>query len=437
MKRLTPTKLTILIILLSFAISIYSLITYIKPFLPYKNYLLGIDRPTTYTILLQNDTEMRANGGFAGSYAKVTINTQGTKPNIDLSFQDIYVPNGQLNGFVKPPEPIQRAFFHGTWELANADWEPDFPTAATSIRWFLEKGKENNPDILATLNLTTIKKIIDIIGPFTVREYQAEITPTNLYSFLQSQAETNFFPGSTQKKDALTAVGTALKKKFLTLNPLQYFQIARLLKYDLDHGNLLLNATNTDFQNFLLERKWAGKITPGAFDTYLLIEANLGANKANCCIQRHTQHTIFEENSTYRHRVHLELNNTSSAHTPNPPFDFSGHYVSYLRFYIPSDAWNVEILPSQSSPSAAPYIPEQNITTTKNYNLTEIGFFHTTAAGTTSTVDLSYYLATGSASTPYSLTILKQNGLTTSPQSILYQGKTISHLLDSSFTVSY
>ena len=164
----------------------------IKSYLPFANYLLGTEKPTSYLVLLGNDTEMRANGGFTGSYAKIILSpviptdlsavaeVEGSpstvipakagihqifssfKPSLDLTFQDIYVPNGQIAGlFVEPPEPIQQAFGHGTWELANADWEPDFPTSAKTLRWFMEKGKEINPDILVLLNLTTIKNILD------------------------------------------------------------------------------------------------------------------------------------------------------------------------------------------------------------------------------------------------------------------------------------
>ena len=404
-------------------IAIVSLLSYLKPFLPFKNYLLGIDQPTSYLILLQNDTELRANGGFAGSYAKLNISTSKIVPKIDLSFQDIYVPNGQLSGHVTPPPPIQEAFHHGTWELANADYDPDFPTAAQSIRWFFEKGGEKNPDILATLSLTTIKNILRVTGPINISDYSATITSDNVYSFLQSQSETNFFPGSTQKKDALTAVGKSIKNKLFHLSPIQYLRVARILITDLDHGNLLLNSQNLSFQKLLLDHHWAGEIKTGKIDTYLLVETNLGANKANCCIERETKHVIFSEDGTYRHRVQLTLTNTSSGHNPTPPFDFSGHYLSYLRFYIPSNAWGVEIAQNESTPSGVtlPYLP---IVHAKNHGLTEIGFFHTTASGTTSTIDLSYRLATGSASRRYELTLLKQNGLRNSPQTIQHQGQT-------------
>lgn len=434
MKRKVLRILLIIILLIVSVLFLFYL--QLKPFLPFLAYLTGRGQASSYIILLQNDTELRANGGFTGSYAKAIVTSiDYLHPQIDLTFQDIYVPNGQLKGHVTPPAPIQTAFQHGTWELANADWEPDFPTAAKAIRWFFVKGNEIDPDLLVTLNLTTVKKLLDIIGPFYVPIYKATITPENVYAFLQSQAETNFFPGSTQKKDALTAVGLALKQKVLHLSPIQYLKIARIILFDLDHTNLLINSKDQNFQSFLEAKHWAGKIIPGDLDTYMMVETNLGANKANCCIERQTKHTITKENNTYLHRVHLSLTNQSTGQN-NPPFDFTGYYLAYLRFYLPPDAWNIEVMPQQSSP-AGQLVPNQKVTKTKNFGLTELGFFQTTAVGTTSTVDLSYELATGSAQTPYDLKLIKQNGLFSSPQTVIYQGRSKSYPLTHTLNLSF
>ena len=439
MKNLTITITSILILLIIFLSYIANNLLPFKPFLPYLNYLLGVDTPTSYIILLQNDNEMRANGGFAGSYATILLSTPKTtsipKPNITLDFQDIYVPNGQLKGYVTPPKPIQDAFQHGTWELANADWEPDFPTAATTIRWFFEKGGVKNPDILATLSLSTIKKILNIVGPFKVSEYNAEITPENFYLFLQGQAENNFFPGSTQKKDALASVGKALKTKLSHLSIPQYIKIAQTIKQDINNQNILINSTNKDFQQFLVTQGYSGHITKDALDTYMLVETNLGANKANCCVVRKTTHTITKEANSYNHQVDLSITNQSPESNPNPPFSYSGHYVAYLRFLIPKDAYDININPMESSPSGGlKGVFDKKIDITENLGFKQIGFFHITAAGTTSTVDLSYNTATGSALFPYQLSILKQHGMTSSPSIIHYNGQTTTTQLTSNFS---
>lgn len=409
----------ILSILLSlFIILSVSLVNPFKPFFPYINYLLGQSKPTSYLILLGNDTEMRANGGFVGSYAKLIMNY----PKMDLSFQDIYVPNGQLKGYVTPPTPIQEAFQHGTWQLANADWEPDFPTTANTLRWFMEKGNEINPDNLVLLNLTTIKKVLDVVGSFRVSEFEADITPDNLYLFLQGKAEVNFFPGSTQKKDALTAVGQALKDKIMKLPLDKKLKIALVLYQDLKNQNIVVNSINKDFQSLLENQNFAGKLSSSTQDTYLLVETNLAANKSNAYVQRQTSHEIIFAEGQATHQVTLKFQNASVESGPNPPFHYGGDYKSYLRFYLPSNAQDIKI--ASASGTIKP-------TTIQNYGLTEIGFWHTTPAQGQTSLTLSYILP---VSTPnYSLTILKQHGFISSPQSITINGKTLTTPLFNDF----
>lgn len=401
-------------------ICVVPLLITIKPFFPYADYLLGSHKPTSYIVLLGNDTEMRANGGFVGSYAKVNMHF----PQVDLDFQDIYVPDGQVKDHVPQPEPIQQAFGHGTWQLANADWEPDFPTASKALRWFFEKGKEINPDILAIINLSTIREIVDQVGPFRVPEYDSTITPENLYLFLQGKAEVGFFPGSTQKKDALYAVGHAFFKKIKSLPITKQIKIASLLYTELHRKNILVNSQNPDFQNFLLNQDYAGVLKSASEDTYSLVETNLGANKANQFVSRQTNHKIKVNAGSVHHEVILNFTNTSPEANPNPPFHYGGNYIAYLRFYIPASAKDIKIFtndtqyfPTIATTSAISTLPSTPVPSIQSkYNLTEVGFYHITFAGGQSKINLSYN--TPLSLPEYTLTILKQHGLKSSPQNI-------------------
>lgn len=394
----------------------------LKPFLPYLDYLLGTQKPTSYLILLGNDTEIRANGGFVGSYAKLTASF----PDYELSFQDIYVPNGQLKGYVTPPPPVQEAFQNGSWELANADWDPDFASAATAIRWFMEKGGEINPDNLVLLNLTTIRNILKEIGSFQVPEYGAEINPDNLYLFLQGKAELNFFPGSTQKKDALTAVGHALKKHLINLPLSKKITVFKILISDLKNQNIVINSANPNFQRLLVDKNYAGTLSSQSLDTYLLIETNLGANKANAYITRKTEHQIAVLDGRITHRVVLSLYNSSPNSNPNPPFHYGGDYIAYLRFYLPPNAENLKIDRETTNPNKL-----QPVTIDQNHGLTELGLWLITPAQNQTTVSVYYTIPTNSPK--YSLSIIKQHGLVSSPQILLINGKNHSTELKNDF----
>lgn len=394
---------------------------------PYISYLIGKDHPTSYLILLGNDTEVRANGGFTGSYAKITVSSNPFPFSLSSSFHDIYVPTGQLSGYVKPPEPVQQAFGKGSWDLSNADYEPDFPTSATTIRWFLEKGNEINPDILGIINLSTIKNILNVVGNFYIPEYDVTITPDNLYLFLQGKAEVNFFPGSTQKADALHNVGTALIHKAKGLPISKKIQIAKIIYEELNSQNIVVNSKNDSFQSFLVNQKWAGVYQPSLTkDFFGLVELNLGANKANQYVTHQTNHRIYTEDSNTIHEIRINLQNSSPEANPNPPLYYGGNYIAFFRIYLPTLASNIQINHTQIATNTAginqTILDNQTPTASGKNGFTTLSFWHITTAGQNSYLSLSYTLPNITQEN-YSLTLLKQNGFTSTSQNVDIFGK--------------
>jgi len=393
--------------------------------------LLGTQPPQTAIILLQNNHELRATGGFMGSYAKIEL-TKNPQPTFNLNFQDIYVPDGQLKGHVDPPAPIQQAFGQGWFRLRDANWEPDFITSAKTIRWFFKKGQEINPDLLITTNLSTIQKILKITGPLKVTNLKQTISADNIFLTLQNQIQQNFFPGSTNKKDTLTDTGQALTQKLSSLNLKQKLKIANLIYQELKTGEILINSKDPKLQAFLEKRNWAGQLKPTSCknclqDTVAIIESNLGSNKANAYITRHTTHTISHTNQSIHHQITISYQNSSPSKNPNPPEHHGGDYLNYLRFYLPPQANNIQVNSgSKTNPSLCSSVlhwtknssKSCSFSTTPNkFGFKEIGFFHLTPHQSTSSITLSYQLPITNQKS-YQLTLLKQPGVDNSPQTI-------------------
>ncbi len=82
--------------------------------------ILGGNGPRKYLFLFQNNNEMRATGGFIGTYGVLDIfNGRIKKFYID----GIFNPDGQLMVDVVPPTPIQK--ISGGWSLHDSNWFPD------------------------------------------------------------------------------------------------------------------------------------------------------------------------------------------------------------------------------------------------------------------------------------------------------------------------
>src|SRR3989344_967393 len=234
----------------------------------------------TYYVMVQNNTELRATGGFMGSYVRIKTKKSGI---YEIAVQDIYVPDGQLVGHVEPPYPVQEAFKIGNLWRRDSNWDPDFASAAATIAWFLEQGNENPADVIIAVNQLTVSRLISVFGELKVPVFDETVTGQNLYSLAQRYAEEGFFPGSTKKKDFLGAVGGALVRRVKDVRLLESLKLLKLLKEELDKKQILVWMRDAEI------RKWGGRLEDGwdkKSDYLYIVESNLGANKANCCIER-------------------------------------------------------------------------------------------------------------------------------------------------------
>src|SRR3989344_7519944 len=84
--------------------------------------LLGGNGPRKYLFLFQNNHELRATGGFIGSYALLDINDGVVRR---FFVDGIFNPDGQLKEKIVPPKPIQK--ISASWSLHDSNWFPDFP----------------------------------------------------------------------------------------------------------------------------------------------------------------------------------------------------------------------------------------------------------------------------------------------------------------------
>ena len=388
------------------------------------------NKPLKILVLLGNDQEIRSNMGFPGSYATFSLNCQLSVLNCpleNLSFHDIYTPTGQIQGHVEPPKPIQDAFQQGEWLLPNFDFSSDFPTSAKAFRWFMEKAGEEKFDLLVTLNLSTVRKILNFVG----------LDSRQTIADLQAKTEVNFFPGSTQKKDALEVIGEDLAKKISSLSNTNKIKLAKIILDDLDSGNILLNSSDDSLQKLFSDSNWTGNFPinsppseggdkEGVNDFFMMIENNYGANKANCCVSRKTVHTITQNPNSINHKINISFTNSSPLENPDPPRFYCGNYLNYIRIYIPESASNIHLTDhSNPVPTGTRYpilgFPKLSLVNSP-LSINDVSLFHLTRAGQSSSIDLSYDLPLSIV--PYQLSIYKQNGLPSSPQEINLFGKT-------------
>jgi hypothetical protein len=306
-------------------------------------HLLGYDRPKHYVVLMQNNMELRPTGGFLGSYADFWLN-QGALQH--LTIQDIYVPDGQIKGYVKEPGPISKHLFGGDtpgWRLRDSNWDPDFMVAAKQMKWFFEEGELEPIDGFIGINLSFIEAVLHVIGPLDMPDYNLMVTRDTFYQHAQYAAEHEFFPGSTQKGDFLRAVGRALVTKLLTGSDETLTGFAPVIYTQLEQQEVTVALFDEQAQSLFEMNGWDGKLQGYEGDYLFVNEANLGINKTNCCIERLVTDKVRINGQEVTHELQLEYVNRNPP-VPKPPESWGGGYKNYVRVLVPANATLGEIV---------------------------------------------------------------------------------------------
>lgn len=281
-------------------------------------------------VLLQNSNEIRPSGGFMGSYLSFEIQKYKLTK---LLVEDIYQPDGQIKGHVEPPYPIQEAFGQGWWRLRDANWDVDFERAATSTHWFLKEGGVS-ADYIVAVNLNLVRKLLQIFGEVRPVTYDEVVTASNLDTLAQKYAQVDFVPGSSAKRDFLGAVGVQIEERMLNMSISELFAVLSLVKQELGKGEILIWSNDEKTRKLLERFDWVGKIwREHNQDLLYVVDTNLGVNKANCCIDRQIEQTVWGNTN----EIKVRWKNNNPFEQARPPVFWGGDYVNYVRTVIPDE----------------------------------------------------------------------------------------------------
>lgn len=323
-----------------------------KQYQPFISLATGIDKTIpellkgqkSYLILFQNNTELRPGGGFIGSYGKLSLDNGKFT---DFTIHDVYEADGKLKGDIAPPFAIRRYLKSPHWFLRDSNFDVDFTKNASMAAFFLNQETGEKIDGVIGVDLSLVKKIVFALGSVSVPLYTETVTGDNLFLLTQKHAEKNFFPGSTQKKDFLSALFLALKDKLQNDKKVSYLKLIQALHEGVSQKHVLFAFANSSLQDIytasgLSSSLWDMRNTlqNTILDFLGISEANLGGNKVNYYIQRNVSHQInVDEKGKLQEKLTIVYKNTSNGDWPG------GDYQNYLRLILPLNTQisNIEI----------------------------------------------------------------------------------------------
>ena len=261
----------------------------LKNFLDYSQIfldVLGYNGPRKYLFLFQNNQEMRATGGFIGSYGILDISNGRVKK---LFVDDIYNPDGQLKARVIPPAPIQK--MSAVWTMHDANWFPNFPTSAEKVSWFYEKTGGPTVDGVIAITPELLRDLLAITGPIDMPEYDTTIDADNFIEKTQAEVELDYDKELNQPKKFVADLTPKILDKVMSekglasvLKTLQAFNTA------LSEKHLLLYSRNYNIQKLISDQKWSGEILRADKDYLSVINTNINGFKTDGVIDETIDH---------------------------------------------------------------------------------------------------------------------------------------------------
>lgn len=291
--------------------------------------IIGADAPTEQLFIFQNSNELRATGGFVGSFALLRLEGGTFKaldaPNRGSFDVDLYLPNTTT-----PPRPLQ--VITPSWYFRDANWYPDFPTTATQFVRFYRQARGFAPDGIIAFTPGLMQDLLEITGPVELPAYGVTVDQENFIATAQDQVERKYDLRTNDPKKFIVDLIPVLSDRLSALPADQYPKLLAALARATTAGDLQLWSGDALLQRKIVNLGWSGTMPAAGGDFFELVHTNVGGGK--------TDGAMSDE---IRDRVSIGSDGTTTVtalvtrtHGGTVGDQFTGaRNRTYHRFYVP------------------------------------------------------------------------------------------------------
>jgi len=306
--------------------------------------LLGLNKLRTYLVLALNEDELRPGGGFITGVGEIQLNN-GDIAKMD--FKDAYAVDDFSQPYPDPPDPLRQFLGVDLWVLRDSNWSPDFPTAARQAIHLYRPGYEVEIDGVIAVDQHAVQQLVKAIGPLTVQGVDQPITGASLLDYIHQawapeggEIDREWWK---QRKDFMGTIAQSALARVQS-GHVDWRSLATNTMQLLEEKHLLITANEPAVSKLLAERGWDGSLHRPQGDYLMLVEANLGYNKASAKIQRAVQYQVDLTQTPPQAKLTLIYTHTSDVDiscTPEIRYDpvytqmMDRCYWAYLRLYLP------------------------------------------------------------------------------------------------------
>lgn len=289
--------------------------------------LLGAYRQQDYLLLFQNPGEIRATGGFIGSYGIISLDDGKVKK---MFLDDIFNPDGQLKENIVPPFPIQK--ISTAWSLHDSNWFFDFPTSAKKAAWFYEKTGGPTVSGVVAFNPSVVERLLDVTGPIDMPEYGTAIVAENFIDTIQYKVEKDFNKEENKPKKILADfMPKFIERLFSKKENLP--KIVSALTESIKNKDIMMYSADVDVQKIISENNFSGEVINSNNDYLAVVSSNINGYKTDRVVDENVDLKTEVDGDGY---VVDTLTITKKHDGGSSKFDYYNKVnADYLRVYVP------------------------------------------------------------------------------------------------------
>lgn len=303
--------------------------------------LAGYPAKTFYLVLLQNSDELRPTGGFLGTYGILEVEYGDI---LRFETHDIYHMDMPIKDKldILPPEPIKK-YLVSKWYMRDANWSPDWPTAASKIEWFYKTEDELLPpenkinnfngEFAGVIAITPkfITDLFSLTGPVEVEgeEYNAD----NFVNLLEYRVEKGYAQlgvPSWHRKEVIGEIAKELKIRLMDMPAARWKDIIAVTEDNIIKKNIFVYFKDKETEGLIKENGWGGEMKEVFESDYLMaVDANMGSLKTDVVMSKSMDYKVEESVDGLTAKLRLNYSHRGG-------FDWkTTRYRSYTRVYVP------------------------------------------------------------------------------------------------------
>jgi hypothetical protein len=273
--------------------------------------ILGGNGARTYLVEQVNPAELRAGGGFIGSYSLIradhgTITVLKSGNAYDLANPR---PLPGHPGFIPQPTPYREVIPNISWSFVDSNVYPDFPSNAKAALQFVEP-RIGKVDGVIAFDYYTVAKMLALTGPIALPGYGFSVNSSNFVpELIRLDVVDNL-----AHKTLLAALAGPLMARVSTLPADQWPALIADMNTMASERHMQAYFTNSGVQAEMDRVGWSGTLNPtNASEYFMEVEDNYYGDKDNYFISRHYVITLTRDGNVLHQTVEVDLLNRTPA----------------------------------------------------------------------------------------------------------------------------